>query len=250
MGSLALSAVIFGLMLGGILLGALLRSTLPDHHLSQDSQDVIRLGVGLIATMAALVVGLLIASAKSSFDTQSGQVRQITADVILLDNLLAQYGPEAKPIRAEIRSAMPGFVDRIWHQKAQATAPFEANASTEKIYLEVQALSPQNDLQRSLQARAAQASTDLAQIRLLLFAESGSSIPLPFLGVLALWLIIIFASFSLFASLNTTVFTALSLFALSAAGAIFLILELNDPFSGLLIISDLPLRNALAPLGS
>ena len=250
MNSLALSAIVFALMLGGILLGALLRSALPDHHLSKDSQDAIRLGVGLIATMAALVVGLLIAAAKGSFDTQSGQVRQITADLILMDNVLAQYGPEAKPIRAEIRRAIPGFVDRIWHETARAAAPFETNASTEKIYIEIQALAPQNDLQRSLQARAVQASTDLAQTRLLLFAESGSSIPLPFLGVLALWLIIIFASFSLFSNLNATVFISLSLFALSASGAIFLILELNDPFSGLLMISDLPLRNALAPLGS
>lgn len=250
MHSLALSAVVFALMLGGILLGALLRGVLPDHHLSKDSQDVIRLGVGLIATMAALVVGLLIAAAKGSFDTQSGQVRQITADLILIDNLLAQYGPEAKPIRAEIRGAMPAFVERIWHEKVRAAAPFETDASVEKIYIEIQALAPQTDLQRSLQARAVQAATDLAQTRLLLFAESGSSIPLPFLGVLALWLIIIFASFSLFASLNATVFISLSLFALSASGAIFLILELNDPFSGLLMISDLPLRNALAPLGS
>ena len=250
MDSFVLSAVIFALMLGGILLGALLRSTLPDHHLSRDSQDTIRLGVGLIATMAALVVGLLIAAAKNSFDTQGGQIRQITADLILLDNLLAQYGPEAKPMRAEIRRAMPNFVNRLWHEKAQTAGPFEADASAEKIYLEIQALAPQNDLQRSLQARAAQTSTDLAQTRLLLFAESGSSIPLPFLGVLALWLIIIFASFSLFTSLNATVFISLSLFALSAAGAIFLVLELNDPFNGLLRISDLPLRNALAPLGS
>jgi len=237
MDSFVLSAVIFALMLGGILLGALLRSTLPDHHLSRDSQDTIRLGVGLIATMAALVVGLLIAAAKNSFDTQGGQIRQITADLILLDNLLAQYGPEAKPMRAEIRRAMPNFVNRLWHEKAQTAGPFEADASAEKIYLEIQAL-------------AAQTSTDLAQTRLLLFAESGSSIPLPFLGVLALWLIIIFASFSLFTSLNATVFISLSLFALSAAGAIFLVLELNDPFNGLLRISDLPLRNALAPLGS
>src|ERR1700726_2516011 len=100
-----LSCVIFALILGGIALGALLRTALPQHHLSKDSQDVVRLGVGLIATIAALVLGLLIAAAKGSFDTQSGQVKQITADLILLDDLLFLYGPETQPIRVELRAA-------------------------------------------------------------------------------------------------------------------------------------------------
>jgi len=123
------------------------------------------------------------------------------------------------------------------------------NAKAEGVYIAIQALSPKNDLQRSLQARAAQISTDLAQTRLLLFVESDSAIPAPFIAILAFWLIIIFASFSLFAALNVTVFSFLSLFALSASGAIFLILELSEPFTGLLMIPSAPLRNALAPLG-
>ncbi|HXX04587.1 MAG TPA: DUF4239 domain-containing protein [Xanthobacteraceae bacterium] len=249
MSALALSFWIFVLTLGGILLGTLLRRALPQRHLSKDTQDVVRLGVGLIATIAALVLGLLIAAAKSSFDTQSTQVKQITADIILLDNLLAQYGPEALPIREQMRAAIGPFVDRLWREKkVSATAPFEFNASGEKIYLEIQALSPQNDLQRSLQARAAQLSTDLAQTRLLLFVETDNLIPTPFLAILVFWLVIIFASFSLFSPLNVTVFTCLSLFALSASGAIFLILELSQPFSGLMMISSASLRNALGPL--
>src|SRR3974377_1726208 len=106
MSALALSCLIFVLTLGGIFLGALLRRALPEHHLSKDSQDVVRLGVGLIATIAALVLGLLIAAAKSSFDTQSTQTKQITANLILLDSLLAQYGSEAHPIREQMRSAI------------------------------------------------------------------------------------------------------------------------------------------------
>src|SRR5271156_1801787 len=250
MNALILSSIIFVLMLGGIIVGALLRSALPQHHLSKDSQDTVRLGVGLIATMSALVVGLLIAAAKSSYDTQSGQIKQITADVILLDSLLAQYGPEALPLREQIRAVIPAFADRIWQEKKTTTAvPYETNAAAEKVYLVIQALSPQNNLQRSLQTRAIQVSNDLIQARLLLFTETGTSIPLPFLGVLAFWLIIIFASFSLFSSLNATVFIALSLFALSASCAIFLILELSEPFTGLLMISSAPLRDALGPIG-
>ena len=245
-----LSCVIFALILGGIVLGALLRRTLPQHHLSKDSQDVVRLGVGLIATIAALVLGLLIAAAKGSFDTQSGQVKQITADIILIDALLEQYGPEAAPIRTQMRSVIGPFADRLWHEKAaMMAAPYAMNASAENVYLAIQALAPHNDLQRSLQSRAAQISTDLVQTRLLLFVESDSAIPAPFIAILAFWLIIIFASFSLFAALNVTVFSFLALFALSASCAIFLILELSQPFTGLLMIQSAPLRNALATLG-
>jgi hypothetical protein len=249
MSALALSCLIFVLTVGGILLGSLLRRALPKHHLSKDSQDVVRLGVGLIATLAALLLGLLIAAAKSSFDTQSTQVTQITADIVLLDRLLTQYGPEARPIRQQMRGVIGPFADQLWREKqASAATPFEANASAEQVYLAVQALTPQNDLQRSLQTRAAQVSNDLAQTRLLLFAESGNVIPTPFLTILVLWLVIIFASFSLFSALNATVFTCLSLFALSASCAIFLILELGQPFSGLMTISSEPLRHALGPL--
>jgi hypothetical protein len=126
--------------------------------------------------------------------------------------------------------------------------PFEANAAAERVYLAIQKLAPQDDLQRALQSRAAQLSNDIAQARLLLFVESDNLVPAPFLAILALWLVIIFASFSLFSPLNVTVFTCLSLFALSAACAIFLILELGQPFTGLLTISSAPLRNALGPL--
>ena len=249
MSALALSSLIFALTLGGILLGTLLRRALPEHHLSENSQDVVRLGVGLIATISALVLGLLIAAAKSSFDTQSTQITQITADIILLDNLLAEYGPEARPIREQMRSLIGPLADRLWREKQASTAaPFEFTATGEKAYLAIQSLSPQNDLQRSLQARAAQVSTDLVQTRLTLFAESGNVIPTPFLVILVLWIVIIIASLSLFSDLNVTVFICLSLFALSASCAIFLILELGKPFSGLMMISSEPLRHALAPL--
>jgi hypothetical protein len=249
MNTVALSAGIFVLMIGGILIGNRLRSMLPEHHLNKESQDVLRLGVGLIATMAALVVGLLIASAKSSSDTQIGQVKQITADIILLDSLLGEYGPDARPIREQMRLAVPAFAERLWHQRMSSEgAPFEANAAVEKVYVMILSLSPQNDLQRSIQTRAVQIGTDIAQTRLLLFAESDNLFPLSFLAVLALWLFIIFASFSMFTNLNPTVFGALSLFALSAASAIFLILELRQPFTGVLALSSEPLRNVLPPI--
>jgi hypothetical protein len=249
MSALILSGFVFVLTLGGIFLGTLLRRSLPEHHLNRHSKDVVRLGAGLIATIAALVLGLLIGAAKGSFDTQTGQVRQITADLILVDNILAQYGPEARAIREQIRSTVDPLTDGLWREKeAGMTGPVETNAAAERVYLEIHRLSPHDDLQRSLKTRAVQISDDLAQVRFLLFVESENVIAKPFLAVLAFWLMIIFASFSLFSPLNGTVFTCLFLFALSAASAIFLIIELSRPFTGLMMISTAPLRNALGTI--
>jgi hypothetical protein len=137
----------------------------------QRNQDVVRLGAGLTATIAALVLGLLIGGAKGSFDTRSSQVKQLTANIILLDNLLAQYGPEATPLRKGLRGAINPIVDRLWHERI-TTEPFTTASEGEKVYLDILALSPQNEIQRSLQARAVQVANDLAQTRLLLFVET------------------------------------------------------------------------------
>jgi Protein of unknown function (DUF4239) len=127
-------------------------------------------------------------------------------------------------------------------------APFAVTAAAEDAMARIEALAPQTDTQRSLKARMVRVVTDVTQTRLLLFEQSGKSIPVPFLAVMVFWLAIIFMSFSLFSRLNPTVIVALFVFALSASAAIFLILEMSQPFTGLMQISSVPLRNALAPL--
>jgi hypothetical protein len=247
------SLVSFVIILGGVFAGAALRKALPDDQLSDDAKDIVRLGTGLVGTIAALVLGLLIASAKSSYDTQKGQVQHMTADIVLLDQLLDQYGPEARPIRGLMRQAIDPLVDRLWRENRSASAkdgPFQATGVAEAVFTRIAELAPQTDAQRSLKARAVSTSTDLAQTRLALFVQSGGSIPMPFLAVLIFWLAIIFASFSLFSPLNPTLVAALTVFALSAAAALFLILEMGAPFTGLMEIPSAPLRNALAPLAS
>ena len=244
-----LAGIIFVLTLGGIWLGTLLRRSLPRHHLNEHAKDVVRLGVGLIAAIAALVLGLLIGAAKGSFDVQATQVTQITANLILLDRVLAQYGPETRPIRRHMRNSVGHFADQLWREKEMTTtASFQTDAAAEQVYAEIHQLSPQNDVQRSLQSRAMQAINDLAQVRFTLFAESDNMIPMPFLAILTFWLVIVFASYSMFSPLNLTLFTCLSLFAFSAASAIFLILELGRPFTGLMMVSSAPLRNALGAI--
>jgi hypothetical protein len=247
MNAIALSCITFAC----ISVGALLGMFLPGHHLSTDDKDVVRLGTGLIGTIAALVLGLLIASAKGSYDTQSTQITRMTSNIVLLDNLLTEYGPEATELRNLLRRGIAVLADRMWPENSSdvaKTRPFVVSGASDAFFAKLQQLSPQNDSQRSLQARAIQIATDIAQARLLLFAQTNNSIPMPFLVVLIFWLTIIFGSFGLFAKPSATVFGSLFVFALSAAGAIYLVLELGQPFSGLMQISSTPLRNALMPL--
>jgi hypothetical protein len=250
---LSMSAIVFGCVLGGMFFGIFLRNRLPENHLSGATKDVVRLGTGLIGTIAALVLGLLIGSANSTYQTQSTQIQQLTANIIVLDRTLAEYGPEADLARNLLRRAVVAVADGIWRESGSDSRkgePFEASAAGLAFYDEILKLSPRDDRQRSLQARAIDAAQDLAKTRLLLFAEAGMTIPMPFLVVLVSWLAIIFASFSLFADNNATTIGALGIFGLSASASIFLILELSQPFSGIMMIPSEQLRNALAPLGS
>jgi hypothetical protein len=246
------SEAAFIFIFGGALLGMLLRLVLPEPHLNPDTKDVIRLSTGLIATLSALVLGLLIASAQSTFQAQNNQIKQITANVILLDNILARSGAEAEPVRVLLRSSVKSLVERIWGERnsvATKGSPFEASASANLFFDKLFELSPQNDAQRLLQTRAVQIGIDLAQTRIL-FAQADGGIPEPFIAVLVFWLAIIFVSFGLFARPNLTIVAALLASAFSASAAIFLILDLSHPFSGWMAISSAPLSNALAPLGS
>jgi hypothetical protein len=250
---LLISLLVFAVIFGGALLGAVVRPLLSEHHLHPDSRDVVKMATGLIGTLAALVLGLLIASAKSSFDQKTNQVRQMTASVIVLDDLLAQYGPDATPVRNLLRQSISPLADRIWHEEEIAAGKpvrFQTTAAAAAFENELERLSPSNDTQRSLQSRAIAAFTEGAQTRLQLFTQTGGSIPLPFLIILVFWLSTIFVSFTLFARANLVVMASLFICALSFAGAIFLVLELDNPFTGLMGISSATLRSALLPLTS
>ena len=252
MSSITVTVIVFVVLSGGALLGAGIRNALPSSQLDESSREVIKLGTGLLGTLAALVLGLLIASAKGSYDTQLNQVRKLTADVVLLDLLLGQYGPEAHEARDLLRRAIDPTIGRIWRENssdAAAKGPFKAIAAGEDAFAKIQQLAPHDDAQRDFKTRAVDQSTELARTRALLFEQATSSIPMPFLAVLVFWLTIIFTSFSLFARLNSTVIVVLAVLALSVSGAIFLILGMSEPFTGPIQISSAPLHNALAPLG-
>ncbi len=246
----AIGWIVLTCVFGGALLGMVLRRILPENHLSTESKDVIKLGIALTSTMSALVLALLISSAKSSYDAQRNEITQMSANIILLDRLLAHYGPETKEARQLVASSATGIADRIWPEKgAESKASESLTPSGEAFFDKIQELSPQNDVQRALQAQALKTSIDIGQTRLLLLEQGGRSIPMPFLVLLIFWVTIIFLSFGLFAPPNATVVATLFLCALSVSGAIFMIMELDRPFGGLIQISSAPLRNAIARIG-
>jgi hypothetical protein len=209
--------------------------------------------MGLIGTMTALVLGLLIASAKSSFDTQRNGLAQMSGNVIFLDRTLARYGPESKEAREMVRASIADMLQRTWPEENPESAPTDAKTGTEGryegLYDKLEGLTPKNDTQRALQAQALKITTDIGQARWVLFAQKGSSIPTPFLVVMVGWLTLILTSFSLFAPPKPTVVITLLICTLAVSSAIFLILELDRPFEGLFKIPSAPLRSALAQLG-
>lgn len=253
MSSLTISCIIFACVFGGALLGMLLRSVLPREHLSEESRDVVKLGMGLIGTMTALVLGLLIASAKNSYDTQKNGLAQLATNIILLDRTLGHYGKETQEIRQLLRSSLEETIQLGWPWENPQWDRSQTRVGTEGRYEvildKIQQLTPKDDAQRSLQTQALKIAYDSAQMRWLLFAQKGSSIPTPFLVVLATWLALLLMSFGLFAPRNAIVLVTFLVCALASSSAIFLILELDTPLNGLIQISSEPLRNALAQLG-
>jgi hypothetical protein len=242
------SFIVFACVFGGALLGMTLRNLLPEHHLDPDSRNVVNLGMALIGTMTALLLGLLIASAKSSWDAQKGEVTDISADIIQLDRMLARYGPEAKPAREVLRGVVAS-ASGSWSKgtsRSEWLDSAQIRAGAASLYEAIRELAPRNEFERSLQSQALQLDVELGRTRSLLLEQAGSSIPVPFLVVVVFWLTVIFTSFGLFAPRNATVVATLFVCALSVSGAIFLILELDSPFAGLLKISNAPLQDAIA----
>jgi len=240
------------LMLGGAGAGILLRRSLPDRHLNEHSKDVVRLGAGLIATITALVLGLLITSAKSTYDTQRNEVKQIASKVVLLDGHLKRFGPEAHRARALQRAAMAPMIDRIWGQRAVKSAtgaPYQPSVEGDLVYEAIEALAPQNEVQRNLKFNALMTAAAITEARVTLFEESETGLPMTLLVVVVFWLTILFAGFTLFSPINPTGAVALVIIAMSAAAAIYLILEMNQPFRGMMQISPAGLRDALGVLG-
>lgn len=244
-------SMVFAFTLGGALIANWARTALPEHHLGEESRDTVKLAIGLIATMTALVLGLVTASAKSSFDAMDLAVKHTAVDVLTRDRLLARYGPETGQIRGALRNAVAGRIDAILREAASGLTdvdPMRSGTATgsESLADAIQLLTPHDDSQQSLKSRARDLAEEILQVRWLVFAGVGSSVPGPFITILVFWLTITFASFGLFAPRNGTVVMALFVCAVSVGSAVFLILELDGPFDGFIRVSVEPLRYAHA----
>jgi hypothetical protein len=199
-----------------------------------------------------LVLGLLTASAKSSYDAQRANLQQMSANIVLLDRAMLQFGPEAGETRGMIRKTVVSLIDHLWPANAYQPAglddpEFAANASA--LLESIRNLPAKSESQNSIKSQALQLSMELGRARWQLHRWEDSSIPIPFLVVLNFWLAILFLSFGLFTPRNATVLAVLFVCAVSVAGALFLIVELDQPFAGLVRISSAPLKNALAQIG-
>lgn len=250
MNSVLVAALVFACVFGAAWLGMRLRPAMPEDHLNADTKETVKLAMGLVATMAALVLGLLVASAKGAYDTQKSAVVQMAGKVAFLDRVLAQYGPEAREARAMLRHALEGAIARIWPARPSGGAQLTpSTASGEALYDALEKLAPQNEAQRSLKTQALGMALELGQMRWLLFEQAETSISTPLLVIVVFWLAVLFFSFGLLGPSNATAVGSLALAALSVSGAIFLILELDRPFGGVIRISSLAMVKALQSLG-
>jgi len=241
-----------GCIFGGTLFGLALRKMLPGHHLTEESKDAIKIGAGMISMMAALVLGLLVSSAKSNFDATNTAIIQGGAKVILLDRLLANYGPETKEVREILPKAVVALIGVLWPEEPVTKADFSAfeRATTaEKLLEKIRDLKPQNEAQRALQGQALQLGQEMMLSRWIQIEQAQTSLPSAFLVIVLFWLTMLYMTFGLLAPRNPTVVTVMFIGALSLATAMFLIVEMNRPMGGAIKVSSGPMRKALEHLG-
>jgi|SRR5208283_1216413 len=251
MNSMLVGLMIFAFAFGAALVGMFLHGRLPAQHKEADSKDVVKLVMGLIATIAALVLSLLIATAHSAYETQESEVQALGVHIVELDQLLAHYGPQAEPARALLRQIVAAQLERIWPKDGTVgvnlRTPLDQDTG-EKLSREIGNLAVTTDAQRFARSRALDLLSGIGETRRLLYEQAGGSLSWPFFVVLVFWLIVLFLGFGFLTRHNATVLVALFVGALSVGGAIFLILEMNRPYSGIMQISSAPISGALAAI--
>ncbi|MEZ5571077.1 MAG: hypothetical protein R3E64_03550 [Halioglobus sp.] len=248
MSSLVIALIMWSAVFGGALFGLWLQKVLPEHHLSPETKDVVRLATALIATISALVLSLLVSSAKGSFDRFNNELIQNAAKVVMLDRTLDEYGTQTNDIRTALKAEYAWRIEHLFSAKDKTVNPLEISRE-ESIDSLIFSLAPVGLVQEGLKARAVGLNSDLNTTRALVHAQRYDSIPTNLLFVLGSWLSLIFATFGLFAPRNAVVVGALLMCSVSVSGAVFLILEMNAPFRGLITISNAPMYDALHLLG-
>lgn len=248
MSSLVIAPLVFLCCLAAALSGMALQRKVPNDHLDSETKDVVKLVLGLIATMAALVLGLLIASAKTAYDTQADELQLVAVNIVQIDEMLALYGPQTREARAMLKAEVADAHRHVWPANS---APPEIvddtyRADADAFFQKLHALQPATDSQRYALTAALQLGVSLGHTRILMREQLGGGVPWLLLTVLVFWVTVLFLGFGLFGRLHLTMVVVFLIGAVSVASAIFLILELSQPYAGVMRISDAPLRHALA----
>src|SRR5271165_5408567 len=218
MNSIVVSSIIFACVFAAAVVGMVVR--VPEEHLGADAKDVVRLSTGLIATMAALVLGMLVSSAKTSYDERKNEVAEMSAEILTIDRMLARYGPETNELRAEFRRTVEFGLGRVWPNEKSRQVDLRPTDRGEALSNELDLLTPKNDRQAAIKAQVTSMVITLRQTQLLLFLKTEqNAVPLPLLVVVVAWLAAIFLSFGLFAAPNSTTVLALALSALAISAS-------------------------------
>ena len=245
---ITISLIVFACLAGGLAVGMVLRAFVPEEDLGSDSTEVIKLGLGLTTTMTALILGLLISTAKTSYDGRRNQVTEIAADAILLDRTLDLYGSDASALRVAVRNLIADLVNQIEAVRGVRKLN-QSEMQTEDFYHMLRRLVPRDDEQKSLKAEIVRASFEIGQVRALTLAQESTSVPFPFLLVLVFWLLILFTGYGLFTPFKPMTISALIVCAVSVSTALLMILAMDEPLTGIMQISIEPLKKAISVIG-
>lgn len=249
MNDFAIGLIAFVAIFGGALIGIVAAQCLPEHHLSNESRNAISVSAAIVGTLSALVIGLMISTANSSFSTRSSEVSRIAVDIVRINRLMQRYGPEADGVRAKLRTYANTKMQELFPAAGEPSQSTEATvrmmeATQDSILL----LDATDSRQRWLRSQALTLSDDVLQARWLLAEQRARNIPMPFLILLIFWLSLVFSSFGLFAPRNATTIAVFCLCSIAVSGGITMILELDSPFAGLVHVSVEPMRQALAEI--
>lgn len=250
MDSAGIALIAFACIFGGALLGTFCHR-LVAKALSADVNDTLKQVINLIGMMASLALGLLVASANGSYTARNEALDRIAANIVQIDRALTGYGAEAQGVRESLRDAVASTIERVWPEEGsgRVQVPGKVPASIESVQRDLYALSPENEMQKTLQSRALNLFDDLLQTRSLALEKASRSVPMPFLVVMVFWLSMLLFGINLFVAPNRIVIASMFVGALCLSAAIFLILQLDSPFEGLMRLSSAPLRRALGMLG-
>jgi uncharacterized membrane protein YqgA involved in biofilm formation len=247
---LIIGFIVFAVILAGAFAGWTIRRRLPQHHLTEETKSLVSVSMAVVATISALVLGLLISNANTSFSALGGEVTTLSAQILRLDQMLRRYGPDTVPARETLRQYVEQktadlFPDHPADVRLDNPSAYELLQRLEDLLL---ALKPANPRDQWWLGQAMTLAAKIGDTRWLLAQQVGQGTPKAFVALLVFWLTLLFASFGLFAPPNVTSAVTLTLCALAVAGAVGMILELEKGFGGLIHISPQPMRYAVKTL--